>query len=169
MITSRSFASELPGRLDADHATRLQANFFAKKMFGNERIFSLSFILLLLYTLIGYCLADRHNNLWLTVSLAIVPIAYWCLAFAIVSNLRYLFSIVGLTLIVIGNASVTYIGKPSLTIANAAVIGVTIAIYSLLLVRIVAKRRDRNRAIALTTVISWLGIAIGWIVYSASN
>ncbi|MGL5877844.1 MAG: hypothetical protein ACRC2V_08695 [Xenococcaceae cyanobacterium] len=161
MITSRSFTSELP--------ERLQAKFLAKRMFSNERIFSLSFILLLLYTLMGYCLAARQNNLWLTLSLAILPIYYWCLASAIVSNTKYLFSIVGSTLIIIGNVSVTYISKPNLTIANAAVIGLTIAIYSLLLVKIIAKRFDRFLSIALPTVISWLGIAIGWIVYFASN
>jgi hypothetical protein len=144
-------------------AQNLIADFYKNKSQNNEdKVFSLALITILVYATVGFCLASIDVNLiwWLLTIL----LYHWYL-----SKQSLDFS----TLIVIASLKlaiiyIMYQARPSLSLESSIAIAFFATINPPILTKLTTVAWGIESAIAVSTVIAWLGLIIGWLLFQSS-
>ena len=137
------------------------------RILSNRKIISLGVIAVILYSVVGFCLASLKINLgfW---SLGIL-FYHWQLANLVgVASSRYRqqgsIALTGL----VGTA-IAYLvqqAKSSLLPYHWLAIGLVATINSYVMTAIALKYWQKPGAIAMTTAVAWLGLLLGWTAYN---
>jgi len=147
------------------------ANFVERKscdrIFSNRKIVSLGLISIILYTVVGFCLARLNISLgfW---SLGIL-FYHWQLASLIgtTSDLHRPNGSIALTgLVGTAIAYLVHQAKSNLLPYHWLAIGLVATINSYIMTALALKYWQKLGAIAFTTAIAWLGLLLGWVAYN---
>lgn len=142
----------------------------------SDRVLSLSLLMLLLYTTVGFCLACLGTSFWLwtlTVFIYHLNLASLevkeCDREKIHVSWKTLPTILYIVPITFVFTELTDVGKSGLQIYNSLALGLTTAISSLGIITVLVKYLGKVEAIILSTGLSWLGFSLGWMIQNFSR
>jgi hypothetical protein len=146
------------------------ANFVERRrcdrIFAERKILSLGLMTVILYTVVGFCLASLKVNLgfWsLGILLYHWQLANWVDAASDRDRQHGSIALTGL----VGTAIAYLVGqaKSNLLPYHWLAIGLVATINSYVMTAIALKSWQKLGAIAFTTAVAWLGLLLGWTAY----
>lgn len=135
------------------------------------RLFYLSFMIVLIYVIVGFCLASLQTGLqfW---SLGIL-IYHWCLIqldrwqhnqqwfnnlSKIILRLAFSVSMMGAIAKLIDQT------KPNLPLYHAIALGLTAVLNTLIMIALMIEHFGKFKTLVLSTSLAWTGLLLGWLV-----
>jgi hypothetical protein len=135
-----------------------------KKVFSNDRSLILGLVLIWLYTMVGFCLSFLTNNLGLGILfiLIFIPIYHWNLANLGISNQEVVLTVVCSLPTVLAISWLLCLNRPVLSPIAAIAASFTMVGYSYTTIEVSGRYFGKNRAIAIVTLVSCIGLILGW-------
>jgi hypothetical protein len=142
----------------------IATSWLKKRVLKRDQAMVLGLFLVWLYLIVGFCISFVTNTFWLGILfvLIFIPIYHWNLANLGISNNESVLTVLCSLPTVVSISWLICLSKPTLSPIAAVATSLTLVGYSYTTIEVASKYLGKARAVGLVTVISCLGLTLGW-------